>query len=256
MKTSELLLHAGPVGMWWLQLTDADPSFIKQLTRSFGLLEIAQYKTSTAGDREVLRSELANVFAELELMVPMYFMTMVNHVLVFHTVDTLNATGPFQVASMLSCERFNCVLKGLAKGTKNVMESILANYLLLDVSLSNRLDEDKDWTCEPVRSSTASYLQRPDSQNKTDRMWSLLGKTRMGTLSDDEAKVVQGKWRSINHGYDKFNVAYAKYAYKKGPRSDAAEHISVWSPRGLTAEQRLWQQMSPEIEVTLCSVLI
>jgi hypothetical protein len=56
------------------------------------------YKSSTAGDREKLSSELPSVFTKLEIMLPVTWNTPVVHIFLCQTVKTLTDVGDVCVA--------------------------------------------------------------------------------------------------------------------------------------------------------------
>ena len=145
LKTSELLLHAGPVGAYYFQFLDIHDDIKRDMIAVLRLLEMLLRKSSTAGDRAILRRDLPMVFTRLELALPMYTQTMVVHYLVYHAVEHLEETGPFPVSNMLDMERFQTVLKALAKSKKNTMASIVNNYTLLQSALNSRLAKQGGW---------------------------------------------------------------------------------------------------------------
>jgi hypothetical protein len=97
--------------------------------------------------------------------------------------------------------RFQTVLKGCARSKKNAMQSILNNYLLLETSLNCRLTSEFDWTVTPAGSTTASYLLKPDSANKKERLYHLKGKSTQGVLSDELFKELLDIWGRHNEDF-------------------------------------------------------
>ena len=57
----------------------------------------------------------------------------------YDTTRSDRITGPFSSANMLKIERFQTVFKSLARGTRNVMQSIQNHYELKEASDYNRL---------------------------------------------------------------------------------------------------------------------
>jgi hypothetical protein len=109
LKTSELLLFAGPVGAYVLQQLDIDPEIRDNMIRILQLLNMLMRKVSTPGDRITIRRELPIAITKLELQTPLYNQTTVVHCLVYHMLDQLEASGPFHVSNMLDIERYyNC----------------------------------------------------------------------------------------------------------------------------------------------------
>lgn len=216
LKTSELLVYAGPAGAWLVAHLDLDIDFTHSATALLHLLKIVQHKISTPGDRQTLRAELPRVVTELELLVPVDMCTMVMHVLVFECLSQLQETGPFCVSQMLDIERFQTVFKRCARGTKNVMRSILNHYLLLEVALSNRLLRDMEWTVKAPRSSAAGSRAKHGSSIRTDRLWAVKGKAVAMELDPDEMTAFEELWAGHDERFAAFlqvcmNHCFAKY---------------------------------------------
>ena len=104
------------------------------------------------------------------------------------------------IYNRLHC-RFQTVLKGCARSKKNAMQSILNNYLLLETSLNCRLTSEFDWTVTPAGSTTASYLLKPDSADKKERMYHVKGKATAGVLSDAHFKMLLDIWGRHNDDF-------------------------------------------------------
>jgi hypothetical protein len=180
---------------------------------------------------------------------------MVMHYLVFHTLEQLETTGPFHVANQLDMERFQVVLKGCARGKRNVMTSILNNFLLLEVSLSNRLTSTFDWTVTPTESSTASYLAQRESKNKRDRMWTPKGKFTRSTIETESFNELKALWRLRSATYKALCSRFAQEQRNvrgvvrnvNRPRS-----IADWHPvrNKLSEREEQWTQMQPQVLVT------
>ena len=254
LTVSELLLHAGPVGAYCFQFLDIDGAIKADMVMLLRLMGLVLQKASTAGDRLRLRKELAAAVTRLELALPVYIQTMVMHWLVFHVTNMLEATGPFHVSNMLDMERFQVVLKGCARAKKNVMQSIVNNYLLLEVSLNNRRTSSWDWTVSPAGSSTAAYLQKPDSANRKDRCWREKGKQTNYTFTDGEFKEVLRLWR-FEPAYDELCTRFEKEQreYRGERRRYRVSNIAHWRPHHnqLTVEQLRWIRMKPKGKVSV-----
>ena len=102
---------------------------------------------------------------------------------------------------MLGQERFQTVFKSLARGTRNVMQSICNHYLMLEVALSNRLTKNVAWTTKAPRSSSAGFAARFDSRDKADRMAAPLGAGKADTLTMAELREVRVAFLSVLHSY-------------------------------------------------------
>ena len=162
------------------------------------------HKQCTAGDRQKLAVEIPRVASALEMVLPVYVMTMVWHVLVFHALKTLVNPGPFSVANMLVIERFHTVFKSLARGTRNVMMSIRNHYLLLETALCNRNSGTQTWSNRAPRSTAAGYAARAGSKDRTERLWSVHGKMTVMKLRDVEFQEIINLWRAHDLEYDAF----------------------------------------------------
>ena len=241
---------------------DISETIKADMIRVMRLLEMLLRKSSTPGDRATVKRELPEVWCRLELALPMYFQTMVAHYCVHHAVEHIEATGPFHVANMLDMERFQTVLKGCAKAKKHVMQSIVNNYLLLEVALDMRLCSFFDWTVRPSGSSTAAYLQKVDGANKMDRMYTVTGKKASYQLGAALFKCLLKLWRTHNADYDalvkrfeKDQREHRKHSGSKGGRSTRQSRlvasIAEWKPkRRLTQEEQRWASMVPQVTVS------
>ena len=161
------------------------------------------------------------------------------------------------IYNRLHC-RFQTVLKGCARSKKNAMQSILNNYLLLETSLNCRLTSEFDWTVTPAGSTTASYLLKPDSADKKERMYHVKGKATAGLLSDDHFKMLLDIWGMHN---DDFGVLLARFKEAQGTERTRkrARHASTrkavtlaeWVPRKdtLTRKEQRWTRMTPLVQV-------
>ena len=253
LKTSSQLLQAGPIGAYLYAHLDIDEDIKADMIRVMRLLEMLLRKSSTPGDRAIVRRELPEAWCRLELALPMYFQTMVAHYCVHHAVEHIEATGPFHVANMLDMERFQTVLKGCARAKKHVMQSIINNYLLLAVALDMRLNSPWDWTVRPSGSSTAAYLQKVDGANKMDRMYTVMGRTTSYELGAPLFKCLLKLWRAHNADYDALVKRFEKA--QRGHRRNSRQNyvvarIADWKPRpSLTPEEQRWASMVPQVKV-------
>ena len=255
LTVSELLLHAGPVGAYCFQFLDISDAIKADMVMLLQLMGLVLRKSSTAGDRQTLRKELAAAVTRLELALPVYVQTTVMHWLVFHVTNMLEATGPFHVSNQLDMERFQVVLKGCARAKKNVMQSIVNNYLLLEVSLNNRLTSSWDWTVSPAGSSTAAYLQQPDSANRKDRCWNEKGKQRSFTLDDEVFEEVLKLWQLQETVYEELHTRFEveQRSFRGHKRRYRVSSIAHWRPYRLqlTAEELRWTNMTPHAKVSV-----
>ena len=191
----------GPVGAYLISFLDIDAELKLDIIKAIRIMEMIMRKSSTPGDRAIIRRELPIAFTRLELAMPMYIQSMVVHYLVYHAVDHLEETGPFHVSNMLDMERFQTVLKTCAKGKTSIMRSIVNNYQLLRMSMNTRLVSPFDWVVSPCQSSTAAYLNEAESMKKTDRLHSVKGKCRSRRLGTSEFKNLLELWSEQNAEY-------------------------------------------------------
>jgi hypothetical protein len=255
LTVSELLLHAGPVGAYCFQFLDIDSAIKADMIMVLRLMGLVLRKTSTPGDRLKLRKELAAAVTRLELALPVYIQTTVMHWIVFHMTNMLEATGPFHVSNQLDMERFQVVLKGCARAKRNVMQSIVNNFLLLEVSLNNRLTSSWDWTVCPAGSSTAAYLRQQDSANRKDRCWREKGKQTSLAFDDEVFQEVLKLWQLHEPAYEELCTRFEKEqrAFKGNKRRQyRVSDIADWRPQHnqLTAEQRRWISMTSQAKVS------
>lgn len=212
------------------------------------------HKQCTAGDRQKLAVEIPRVASALEMVLPVYVMTMVWHVLVFHALLTLVNTGPFSVANMLVIERFHTVFKSLARGTRNVMMSIRNHYLLLETALCNRNSGTQTWSNRAPRSTAAGYAARAGSKDRTERLWSVHGKMTVMKLRDVEFQEIINLWRAHDLEYDTFwerFLASSRRNKVDGKFAPRLTDIRRWRPRYLSAKERQFQQMTKKVQVAL-----
>ena len=217
-------------------------------------------KVSTPGDRAYLVDSIPVVMTKLEILMPIDWNTTVVHIFTHHTVDIIKALGPFNAANILDIERFHTLFKSLARGRENVMASIKNHYLLLEVALSARMNEDLDWTTLPAKSTPARYAGRLDSEDKDDRMCQPFGKAASETLLPDELQQVQTLWADSYPVYFNLHKRYNAWK-KKRARSNGGQRcptIETWTPavreisagsfEPLSPEEKVWQQMKDDIK--------
>jgi hypothetical protein len=151
---------------------------------------------------------------------------------------------------MLDVERFHTLFKSFARGT-NVMASIKNNYEILEASQQNRMTEDMEWTTTPRRSTPAGLAARADSADKRDRCVETKGAFTKGVLSSADLLQVQDLWAIENAGYDRFRDNFRSYNRRRTDANKIA-HIADWKEtrqRTFSAEERIWQTMSPDVKV-------
>ena len=179
---------------------------------------------------------------------PINWNTAVIHIMLCCILAQMEAVGPFHCANLLDIERFQTVFKRLARGTADVMESILNHYVLLESSLSNRLTSDVEWATPALPSTVAGYLGRLDSSDRADRICHGLGASTPYVLSGEEYKQVQTLWADEYPAYlslhRKFNAAR-----RRSGRARQCASVSLWRSAEITPEEQKWQGMKPEVQV-------
>lgn len=74
-----------------------------------------------------LHAELTKIRSDFEIMVPLYWSKSATHY-VGHTPWILFKKGAFWAINMLPIERLHVLIKNLARGTKNPMQSLLNHW--------------------------------------------------------------------------------------------------------------------------------
>ena len=146
--------------------------------------------------------------------------------------------------------RFQTVLKGLARSKKHAMQSIINNYLLLDVTLNSRAMDLFDWTVKPARSTTAAFVARDDSADKKDRNYMVKGAATLKDLSKRSFELLRAQWELHSDTYGKLVARFKKKQDRLRP-NQRLRSISDWNPLNdqLTIEERRWTQMKPRVTV-------
>ena len=251
MKTSEGLLFTGSAGAWVIAQLDISEEVRTPLISLLRMLEVAMHKVSTPGDRQKLKVELPAAVAALDVVLPVYVSTMVMHVVVFHTLSTLEMTGPFTVANMLQIERFQTVFKSCARGTKDAMMSIRNHYLLLETALCNRLSRKQTWSIDAPRSTAAGFAAREGSTNRKDRLWKVSGRKRFQRLDDTDFGEIVSLWRKHDKEYDEFWKRFLSKR-RRDAQNNAVTDIREWSPErhhnNISAKEREFQNMEQMVE--------
>jgi hypothetical protein len=209
------------------------------------------HKVSTPGDRAYVARSLPVVMTKLEMAMPLSWNTTVVHLFTFHTVELLEAAGPFVEQNMLDIERYHTLFKGLARGTTNIMCSIKNHYEIYEACQQNRLTEDVDWTA-PARNSTAAGLAaKPDSALKDERCIRTVGEGKTDVLPDDDMRMLQDLWAVHYPGYAAMVRTYRMQAANRARGGRDALPISEWEPRyrPLSDDEKNWRDMSPNITV-------
>jgi hypothetical protein len=151
-------------------------------------------------------------------------------------------------------EQFHTVVKGLARGPRNIMASIRNQYLRLVTSNFTRLTTEIDWVVKARKSTAAAFLSRAESADKKDLFAEPRGKGKPKTLKASDLCMLQELWGRLVPEYgellERCNTA------QKGISRARRVSIAVWSPRSLpylTDKQKKWQKMDGEITVRVHS---
>jgi hypothetical protein len=208
------------------------------------------HKVSTPGDRQRMAADLPVVMTELEMALPLHWNTTVLHLFTFHTVELLEAAGPFIEQNMLDIERYHTLFKSFARGRTNIMCSIKNHYELFEACQQNRLlEDDVEWTAAPRASTAAGLAAKPDSALKDERCVSTVGDGVEGVLSDADFLQVQALWALHYPAYAELLKRYKRYT--RNNRGRAVAPLSQWQPVHvpLSDEDKKWQGMTADIKV-------
>jgi hypothetical protein len=256
MKTAEALLKCGPVGQYLYQWLDCDPSYRVLFIELKEVFEKAMRKTSSPTEREEIAEATGRLFTQLEIKMPIQFMTSVRHQCICHIVDNLVDLGPYVHRNTLDFERFHTVFKSLCRNRNNPLASIEAHYELLEFSLKQRLEEPDTWTVAPQRSSAADYIARPLSSHRGAGQLdiALQGTKRQATLSETDFREVQHLWRIFDKRYEAMWVKLERVNKKrKNPKTSPAIDINEFQGNrkwDLSPEELNFQQMTKAITVS------
>ena len=209
------------------------------------------HKVSTPGDRQRMAAELPVVMTELEMALPLHWNTTVLHLFTFHTVELLEAAGPFIEQNLLDIERYHTLFKSFARGKTNIMCSIKNHYEIFEACQQNRLlEDDMEWTAAPRASTPAGLAAKPDSALKDERCVSTVGEGATEVLSDADFLQVQALWGPQYPAYGDLLKRYDRY--KRNNRGRAVVPLSQWQPARaplLSDEDKKCQGMTADIKV-------
>jgi hypothetical protein len=247
MKTAECLQLAGPIGAYFFKQLDIDHSYRDAFIDLLYLLRTAMHKVSTPGDRAELLQSLAAVLTRLEIMLPITWNSTVIHILVCRTLAVIIEYGPYVVNNILDVERFHTLFKDMARGTRNVMKSILNHFLLLEAALANRLDPNVrvDWIREAPKGTVAGYAARLDSEDRQDRMWSPKGATTNYTVPVEDRQMLRTLWADNYSEYKAFHQKFNRTVRKARGKCKGLP-IEGWKSSKITREEQKWQMMKFE----------
>jgi len=143
LSCSELLLMAGPLGLYFLHFCDVDPHIKTLFTQLINCLERLQAKEHTTESLDKLEADIISVLSSLEIALPLNWNSCVRHHLL-HLVDFIRRCGPFKTHSMAAFERAHVVFKKLVRQQTHVMKSIAGNYakLIIGDTWAVKLQQD------------------------------------------------------------------------------------------------------------------
>jgi hypothetical protein len=107
-----------------------------------------------------LFKKLVQASAKLECTLPVYWNTLVRHMLICRFIPQLNQYGSFWVIAMLVVECYHIHIKRCGSSRKNIMKSVVNNYEIFDI-LQTEWKEDK---IKGNELKEASYPSRYDMQ--------------------------------------------------------------------------------------------
>ena len=127
LSCSELVFMAGPLGLYFLIFPDIDENIRRVFGDLITCLEELQAKSRTKKELKDLQEAIVMTLAEAETLLPVYWNTMVRHVLL-HITSFIERCGPFKAQSMCGYERFHTMFKKLIRGRKNVLVQTHPTY--------------------------------------------------------------------------------------------------------------------------------
>jgi hypothetical protein len=184
------------------------------------------------------------------------------HISVFHTIQIIEAAGPFSESNMLDIERYHTLFKKLARGT-NIMASIKNHYDILEACNQNRLIENMQWSSDALRSTPSGLVEKPDSAFKTDRCVAALGASTNGKLFPSNLLKVQDLWVIENKGYDPFRDRFVRFNRHRSPsvgatwcrRSPNGNHLGRMNSQRMKNSGRPCHPTSRSFTVSVCPCL-
>lgn len=100
------MAQVGPLGAAVMQHFDCDTEYRDLFIRCIYGMSDCMLKASDPASRASAKTELSVVGTLLEKNLPLKDASMVRHVVMSHSVDTLQACGPFNTCNMLDHERY------------------------------------------------------------------------------------------------------------------------------------------------------
>lgn len=163
--------------------------------------------------------------------------------------------GCFWAINMLVIERLHVLLKRMASGSRNTMQSFANHYDLWDTAQSEWRFEKK-WSSEPKKSTLAGYTPMAEH----DTITKALGAKQAGKLSRSMFLMVLELWATENNAFDKlldrYKTAMAanRRARQQNNRArktvlDFKDWVPKQSQRQLNAEEKAWTQTTHTVTV-------
>jgi hypothetical protein len=159
--------------------------------------------------------------------------------------------GCFWAINMLVIERLHVLLKRMASGARNKMQSFVNHYDLWDAAQTTWRWEG-NWTINPKKSGLAGYKPMREYNMETEAK----GAQRAGKLSHELFNQVLNLWATENRGFDRLLDRYRRAMSKRdrAGRRIAAVPLKLWTPSrnrdGLTAEETRWAATKRSVKVT------
>jgi hypothetical protein len=211
LTCSELIMFAGPLGLYVLQFCDMKPDVRDMFAELIRCLELLQAKVCTNAQLDRLQRRLVLVLAQCETKLPLYWCTMVRHTLL-HLVDFIKRCGPYDSFSMSCFERFHTFFKKLVRAKNGEMQSVATHYTMALVG--DRADCEQAAKGKPVTgyASTVAGAPRVDYATTTIEV---AGTLKTIELAPEILAQVQDYWALRTKAYDRLRDRYRNQVYQQ-----------------------------------------
>ena len=212
---AELLLFAGPLGVYMLEFMDIEDKYKQAFITLFWLLEKVQAKTHTTASIDQLDADLIDVLSTLEVLLPISWCTSVAHT-ALHLTDFIRKCGPFKEFNMLVFERMHTMIKRLIKGKRNLLASFHNHYtLLVNGSECRALSEEADDLADSSVPSWAKTFQSSIAGakyiNYELKQTAVKGSQKAATLRAADYDVVRDQWEAQRDEHPRYSILREGY---------------------------------------------
>lgn len=252
MKLAEAIALCGPIGCYVVDKLDLDPDyrkiFVDTLRAASPLL--LKVQPDMTRQQEAQRS-LERALAELEIKLPLFWCSVTRHWLL-HIIPKCRLFGSVWAWNMLPWERLHVLLKGLARGKRNMVSSFRIWYDLFDQAQTDWRPRYDQWTLECNRSSISAERWIVYNTGSVK----VLGRMVPGIIDDPMMSMVQDLWTILNKEFDKLRDRYRTDVARRKKRKRNAVSIEMkdWRPsrsnlNALTEDELKWLTMDHNVQV-------